>query len=307
MTILPSFPRAVAIFTVVTALLLVGGFGFRRLPASMFTTGPTSAPAASDTLGDLPVGSWLNASAPVDAAQLRGDVVLVEYWTYLCYNCRNVQPWMKSVHAKYAAEGLRVVGIHTPEFNEERSVTNVRRYLDQNGITWPIGIDNDYRVWDRYNTTNAWPAFFVYDRRGRLLFHAAGENAVDAAEAVIRRALADTAGRHVASTPGIHLETRRTAGGLRLTLAPLPGFKLVRSPANEVWLDGRTDAPAALIGEPLHEGPGAEVVYFGADDRGAVTLPALAPRGAPLRGRVVYHYCSEADRVCLQATAPFEG
>jgi thiol-disulfide isomerase/thioredoxin len=243
----------------------------------------------------------------VTASDLRGDVVLVEYWTYLCYNCKNVQPWVLAVHAKYASRGLRVIGIHTPEFNEERKVANVSHYLEENGITWPIGIDNAYRVWNRYNTTNAWPAFFVYDRRGHLLFDAAGENVVGAVEAAIRQGLADTTGQRGVATPGVRIESQRNAGALRLTLTPLPGFKLVRSPANEVWLDGRSDAPVTLIGEPFVEAPGAEVSYYHDAATALVPLPPGAGPDTPIRGHLVYRYCSEADRVCLRRSIPFEG
>ena len=296
------FPRPLLYLSVAAAILLLGAFGARRLPAALFATDALVPVAAVDSLGALPADQWLNTPTPMTSAGLRGDVVLVEFWTYLCYNCHNVEPWVLATQAKYAPAGLQVIGIHTPEFAEERDVGNVRRYLERHRITWPVAIDNDYRVWTRYNSTNAWPAFLVFDRRGRLLFQAAGENAVGPTEAVIRQALADTTGQRPPT--GVRVGVTRVGDSLRVALTALPGYKLVESPANEVWLGGDTTAPAGRIGAPF-DPTATEVRYFKGPALGMIPLPRPTAAGAPIAGRIVYRYCSEGDRVCLRRESAF--
>ena len=86
--------------------------------------------------------SWLN-SGPMQIAELKGKVVLVEFWTFGCHNCRNVEPYIKAWHQKYADRGLVIIGVHAPEFSYERSVTNVQRYVREHAIPYPVAIDND--------------------------------------------------------------------------------------------------------------------------------------------------------------------
>ena len=136
---------------------------------------------------------WLN-SEPLTIAALRGRIVLVEFWTYLCYNCKNVEPWMKQTHVELAPRGVKIIGVHTPEFRVERKTSNVVKYVRENDIVWPVAIDTGWKVWRRYNTTNAWPAFFVYDRNGELVYSRAGERAVTGARTAIETALAEPAG-----------------------------------------------------------------------------------------------------------------
>ncbi len=294
-----SVPTLLTILVLVTAAFAWGPFTRAK---SLIP--PPPVPTFHDSLGPLPADQWLNAATPPTAAALRGDVVLVEFWTFLCYNCRNVQPWMKAVHARYASQGLQVIGIHSPEFDQERDVGAVRRYLDQNGIDWPIGIDNGFQVWRRYNTTNAWPAFFVYDRRGALSYSGAGENVVRAAEAAIARALADTAGRRVATGTGttdVGVRLARSGDSLLVTLTAAPGFKVVRSPANEVWLDDHPGRPALLIGDTPSDRSATEVAYFHGPASGAIRWR----EGMTARGHIVYRYCSDIERICLSRTLAF--
>ena len=94
--------------------------------------------------------SWLN-SAPLALAELKGKVILVEFWTFGCYNCRNVEPYVKAWHQKYADKGLVVIGVHAPEFGYERVIANVQRYVRERAIQYPVAIDNDFNTWKRYN------------------------------------------------------------------------------------------------------------------------------------------------------------
>ncbi len=93
---------------------------------------------------------WLNTDKPLRLADLRGKVVLLEFWTFDCINCQHTLPAMKDFYAKYADQGLVVIGDHYPEFSFERDVNNVRSFVQQNGIKYPVAIDNDGATWDAY-------------------------------------------------------------------------------------------------------------------------------------------------------------
>jgi thiol-disulfide isomerase/thioredoxin len=116
---------------------------------------------------------WIN-SAPLGLRALRGDVVLVEFWTFDCYNCRNTLPWLKAIHAEYAPRGLRVVGVHTPELPQERVPENVRAAVRELGITYPVMLDEDFSYW-RAVQNRYWPAFYLVDRDGTIALAAFGE------------------------------------------------------------------------------------------------------------------------------------
>ena len=104
---------------------------------------------------------WLN-SAPLSAGELRGKVVLVEFWTYTCINWLRQLPYVRAWEEKYRPHGLVVIGVHTPEFEFERNVDNVRRAAREMRIGYPIALDNDYAVWRAFSN-NAWPALYFVD------------------------------------------------------------------------------------------------------------------------------------------------
>lgn len=116
---------------------------------------------------------WIN-SAPLTLAGLRGEVVLVEFWTFDCYNCRNTLPWLKTIHASYGPQGLKIVSVHTPELPQERDVNNVRAAVKELGIEYPVMIDGDFSYWRALNN-RYWPAFYLVDRDGRIALAAFGE------------------------------------------------------------------------------------------------------------------------------------
>lgn len=281
---------------------------------------PGGPRAPEETLEEIPADRWLGAlEGGLSGAALRGDVVLVEFWTYLCYNCKNVEPWMKETHARYSGRGLEVIGVHTPEFEVEKKVENVMRYVRDNGIGWPVAIDNGYRVWRKYNKTNAWPAFLVFDREGRLVYRRAGENPVGGAGAAIEKALAEQPPRESAKRGGsgvvvmtkVYRESPRAAA-LEVSFDPQPGYLLVKSPPNEVRLqldDGvTTPANPVLLGEPFSEGDSGDVVYY--DGPASLRIPLeLAPseagRALAVRGSVVYHVCDRTTNVCSRREQPF--
>jgi thiol-disulfide isomerase/thioredoxin len=117
--------------------------------------------------------SWLNSRA-LTLAELRGKVVLLEFWTFACVNCRNVEPYVKSWHRKYADQGLVVIAVHAPEFSYERVIANVQRYIQERGISYPVAIDNDFATWNRYKN-RYWPAMYLIDKRGIIRYLRIGE------------------------------------------------------------------------------------------------------------------------------------
>ena len=114
----------------------------------------------------MDAGDWIN-SAPLKLSELRGRVVLIEFWTFGCYNCRNTLPFVKSWHDRYRAKGLTVIGVHSPEFDEERKVENLRGEVASLGIRHAVVTDNDYQTWKAYNV-EAWPTIFLLDKQGRI-------------------------------------------------------------------------------------------------------------------------------------------
>jgi thiol-disulfide isomerase/thioredoxin len=121
------------------------------------------------------IQEWLN-SPPLTRQDLKGNVVLIQFWTLGCINCVRTLPYITSWHQKYAAQGLKVVGIHAPEFVFERQVNNVRKAIKRHNITYPVAIDNGFKTWKAYNN-QYWPHLFLADRRGIIRYDHIGEGA----------------------------------------------------------------------------------------------------------------------------------
>jgi thiol-disulfide isomerase/thioredoxin len=110
--------------------------------------------------------AWIN-STPLKLSDLRGKVVLLDFWTYGCWNCYNSFPWLRSVQARYAARGLKIIGVHSPEFDHEKQRDNVVRKVEEFMLDHPVMIDNDLSYW-RAMRNRYWPAFFLIDVQGRI-------------------------------------------------------------------------------------------------------------------------------------------
>ncbi len=130
---------------------------------------------------------WLN-SPPLTAEALRGKVVLVDFWTFGCINCRNALPYVREWHRKYKDQGLVVIGVHTPEFAFEKNIANVRRALGELDVPFPVAVDNQYAIWRAFRN-NYWPAHYFVDARGQIRFHHFGEGEYEKSEQVIRQLL----------------------------------------------------------------------------------------------------------------------
>ncbi|MBR0869753.1 thioredoxin family protein [Bradyrhizobium tropiciagri] len=133
------------------------------------------------------INKWFN-SQPLKLADLRGKVVLVDFWTYGCVNCVNTLPHVTQLYAKYRDRGLVVVGVHTPEFPFEHSASNVQAALKRHGILYPVAQDNDSQTWNAYRN-QYWPAQYVIDQNGKIVFQHAGEGQYDEIDRTVAKLL----------------------------------------------------------------------------------------------------------------------
>ena len=133
-------------------------------------------------------GTWIN-STPLTLKSLRGRVVIVDFWTFGCYNCRNTLPSVKSWDARYRDKGLTIIGVHTPELDIERNIDVVRQEIAKLDIHYPVVTDNDNATWDAYKV-GAWPTWFVIDKQGRVRWMHVGEGAYEETEQLIKKLLA---------------------------------------------------------------------------------------------------------------------
>lgn len=172
---------------VVGASIAVTGFSKRLL--SPFRTYTEYKSSGSATAPELTAGEWIN-SEPLKLKDLRGRVVLIDFWTFGCFNCRNTLPFVKRWDDRYGEKGFTVIGVHSPEFDDERKVENLRREVASLGIRYPVVTDNDYQTWNAYNV-EAWPTIFLLDKQGRIRWMHVGEGDYDEAERIIQKLLAE--------------------------------------------------------------------------------------------------------------------
>jgi cytochrome c biogenesis protein CcdA/thiol-disulfide isomerase/thioredoxin len=221
---------------------------------------------------------WFNTAdgRPLTMAQLRGRVVLIDFWTYTCVNCLRTLPYLKAWDARYRSQGLTIVGVHTPEFPFEKDAGTVAAAITREGIRYPVVQDNDLGTWDAYGN-QYWPAHYFVDARGHVRYAHFGEGDYTHSEQVIRTLLAD-AGRRVGAS-------RARASGIAPSLGVTTpesylGAARAERFANGSILPGRQDFGAApdpaqdglsyggvwtIAGEDATAGPGAALdLRFGA-------------------------------------------
>jgi thiol-disulfide isomerase/thioredoxin len=171
--------------------LAAAGFGVGCAKGQSSATQP---PTALPTEGNFPslVGAteWLN-SAPLTGADMRGKVILVQFWTFTCINWLRTLPYVRAWAEKYKDRGLVVIGVHTPEFSFEHNVDNVRQAANAMHVDYPIAIDNDYAIWNAF-ANHYWPALYFVDATGRIRHHHLGEGAYDESERVIQQLLQES-------------------------------------------------------------------------------------------------------------------
>ncbi len=165
----------------------------RSIDQTLSGLAPPPPEAELQDYGEAPdfqnVTLWLN-SKPLTLGELRGKVVLIDFWTYSCVNCLRTLPHVKGWWQTYKGDGLVVVGVHTPEFRFEHDPGNVRRAVRELGVTYPVALDNDYGTWNAWGNLY-WPAKYFIDRQGHVRYVHFGEGDYGKAEQVIRRLLAE--------------------------------------------------------------------------------------------------------------------
>ncbi|WP_056396563.1 thioredoxin family protein [Massilia sp. Root418] len=137
--------------------------------------------------------TWLN-SAPLTLKQLRGKVVLVDFWTYSCINCIRTVPYVRAWASKYRDQGLAVVGVHTPEFKFEQDLTNVNAAVGRFQIDFPIAVDSNQSIWQAWGN-RYWPAYYLVDANGKIRYKQFGEGNYDKMERAIQSLLAEAGGK----------------------------------------------------------------------------------------------------------------
>jgi len=169
--------------------------GRAALAAAIANTG-LSTPIPTPDEGPLPgfdgATGWLNTpgNRALTPDQLRGKVVVVNVWTFACYNCLNALPHIKAIAAKYRGMDVVVVGVHTPELARERVPENVADAVRRLGVGYPVALDLNYSIWRALNN-EYWPSVYIADRNGRIRFHHFGEGAYDDEDRVVSQLLAE--------------------------------------------------------------------------------------------------------------------
>jgi thiol-disulfide isomerase/thioredoxin len=153
---------AISALSVVAGALILG-----------LRTAATAALPENTLLSFKGASGWINAPA-LTAADLRGRVVLVDFWTYTCVNWRRTLPYVRAWSEKYKDQGLVVIGVHTPEFSFEKDLRNVTEAVKQARVPYPVVVDSDYRIWNAF-ANQYWPAAYLIDATGRVRFFHAGE------------------------------------------------------------------------------------------------------------------------------------
>jgi thiol-disulfide isomerase/thioredoxin len=154
---------------------------------------------------------WLN-SEPLDPAELRGYVVLVNFWTLTCINWLRQEPYIRAWSRAYRDDGLIVIGVHSPEFSFEQEIERVRHATKERGIDYPVVVDNDYAIWSAFDN-HYWPALYFIDTDGTIRDHHFGEGRYEQSERVIQRLLGVE--RELVSAQGVGVEAAADWDNLR--------------------------------------------------------------------------------------------
>ncbi|MDP2599103.1 MAG: redoxin domain-containing protein [Candidatus Liptonbacteria bacterium] len=174
---------------------------------------------------------WLS-SPPLNMKDMRGKkIVLVDFWTYSCVNCIRTLPHLKKWHAAYAPLGFVIIGVHTPEFEFEKDISNVKRAIKESGIEYPVVIDSDYQIWSSY-ANSVWPRKFLINKEGHIVYDHAGEGGYGETEEQIQKALLEL-------SPEIKLpaitDDEIGSGGVCLPTTPETYLGSMRGQQGRVW------------------------------------------------------------------------
>lgn len=156
-------------------------------------TTTTTPPMLGQALGLTDLDGWLQTDI-AGLADLRGQVVIVQFWTFGCYNCKNTIPYLRDIYREYHDAGLEIVGVHSPEFDYERDPEAILAAAQDLGVTWPIALDTQRRNFRAWQGSPAyWPRTYVLDREGFIRFDHIGEGAYDELEQTVAALLSSRA------------------------------------------------------------------------------------------------------------------
>ena len=197
----------IALGAVIVAIVAVVVVTLVRPPMPPSVNGnASSALQPASQRGDAPeftgIYAWINTQ-PLTLASLRGHVVLVDFWTFSCVNCVRTIPHLQQLDAAYRTQGLVIVGVHSPEFDFEKVVANVRAAVSRLGVTWPVAVDSELATWNAYSN-QYWPAEYLIDQQGRIAYVNFGEGNYDATDAAVAQLLGvrTAAGPTATAVPG---------------------------------------------------------------------------------------------------------
>ena len=251
-----------------------------------------TAPEFADTQ------DWFNTPGdrPLTLKELRGHVVLIDFWTYTCINCLRTLPFVKGLYAQYHKYGLDVIGVETPEFTFEQEASNVRQAIESDGIKYPVVQDNKYGTWDAWQN-EYWPAEYLIDAKGKVRHYQFGEGDYKEDEAAVRALLADAGATSLPppmtataimpsgglGTPETYLNTERQQG---FATSLQNGSHTYRTPSglnvNEFALGGAWDASSESI-TPVSSG----ATISGGVQAAKVYLVLTSSGNVPRQGRVL--------------------
>ena len=238
---------------------------------------------------------WLN-SPPLTPEGLRGRVVLVNFWTYTCINWLRTLPYVRAWAHKYQDHGLVVVGVHTPEFDFEHDLGNVRRQVKNLGVDYPVATDNDYAIWTAF-ANHYWPAFYFVDAQGQIRHHRFGEGDYQMSEMVLQQLLTDAGG-------GIDQElTSVDAHGVEVAA----DWDSLRSPENYLGYE-RTDnfvSPnGAILATSYAYATPTQLRLNHWALSGDRTVEQQAIVGNQAGGRILYHFHARDLNLVMAPTTP---
>ncbi|MDO5720811.1 MAG: cytochrome c biogenesis protein DipZ [Actinomycetaceae bacterium] len=198
------FQKLLAVLFIIVGLLVTSGLdrkveawlvswvpSFTQIEQELLPSGNASLPSGETLKSRAPeftdIDGWINSS-PLTMEQLRGKVVLVDFWTYSCINCQRTQSHLNAWYDAYQSEGFEVVGIHAPEFSFERKTENVKRAVERAEISYPVALDNEFSTWNAFRN-QYWPAKYLIDREGYIRYTHFGEGEYEETESMIRTLL----------------------------------------------------------------------------------------------------------------------
>ena len=229
------------------------------LAFSLAACGPLHAPELQGIEG------WIN-SRPLTLEELRGRVVLIDFWTYTCVNCVRTFPYLRDWHEKYADHGLVIIGVHTPEFEFEKLKQNVQEAAEVHGLEYPIAQDNGYFTWKAF-FNNAWPAKYLIDQEGNIRYTHRGEGAYAETEQVIRELLAESGADvslippNVSSDPEYDRDAYSADPAQRITRELFAGYDRNYALPSAAFSAPMGQTPSYIMQEEYYRLQDADILY----------------------------------------------